>query len=95
MKRSDLAGYAGYGYCASHSRWFWGLRLAPRRHPRRGCRSPYALTSPKTDERDVARDLLETPTRPARHPSGQILMADKGYRSAEFDTELNALGDHA
>src|SRR4051794_37787112 len=26
-KRSDLAGWAGYGYCASHSRFFWGLRL--------------------------------------------------------------------
>src|SRR3954470_21230511 len=25
--RSDLAGWAGYGYCASHSRPFWGLRL--------------------------------------------------------------------
>jgi hypothetical protein len=27
VRRSDLAGYAQYGYCASHSRWFWGLRL--------------------------------------------------------------------
>ncbi len=26
-KRSDLAGWAQYGYCASHSRYFWGLRL--------------------------------------------------------------------
>ena len=26
-RRSDLAGYAEYGYCASHSRFFWGLRL--------------------------------------------------------------------
>jgi hypothetical protein len=26
-QRSDLAGFAGYGYCASHSRYFWGLRL--------------------------------------------------------------------
>ena len=26
-KRSDLAGWAQYGYCASHSRFFWGLRL--------------------------------------------------------------------
>ena len=23
-KRSDLAGWAGYGYCPSHSRWYWG-----------------------------------------------------------------------
>jgi len=27
VKRSDLAGDAGYGYCASHSRYFWGMRL--------------------------------------------------------------------
>jgi hypothetical protein len=26
-KRSDLAGDAGYGYCASHSRFYWGTRL--------------------------------------------------------------------
>ena len=26
VRRSDLAGYAEYGYCASHSRYFWGLR---------------------------------------------------------------------
>jgi hypothetical protein len=24
VKRSDLAGWAEYGYCASHSRFFWG-----------------------------------------------------------------------
>ena len=27
VKRSDLAGWAQYGSCASHSRYFWGLRL--------------------------------------------------------------------
>ena len=27
VKRSQLAGHAGYGYCASHSRYFWGFRL--------------------------------------------------------------------
>jgi hypothetical protein len=27
VKRSELAERANYGYCASHSRWFWGLRL--------------------------------------------------------------------
>jgi hypothetical protein len=27
VQRSELAGWAGYGYCASHSRFFWGLRL--------------------------------------------------------------------
>ena len=27
QQRSDLGGWAEYGYCASHSRYFWGLRL--------------------------------------------------------------------
>lgn len=27
VKRSDLAEGAEYGYCSSHSRYFWGLRL--------------------------------------------------------------------
>jgi hypothetical protein len=27
VMRSEAAGWAGYGYCASHSRFFWGLRL--------------------------------------------------------------------
>ena len=27
QRRSEFAGWAAYGYCASHSRWFWGLRL--------------------------------------------------------------------
>ena len=26
-RRSDPAGWTEYGYCASHSRYFWGLRL--------------------------------------------------------------------
>ena len=26
-KRSALAGWAGYGYDRSHSRWYWGLKL--------------------------------------------------------------------
>ncbi len=25
-KRSDLYGWAGYGYCPSHSRWYWGAK---------------------------------------------------------------------
>ncbi len=26
-RRSEFAGIAGYGYCRSHSRYFWGFRL--------------------------------------------------------------------
>ena len=38
VKRSDLAGWAEYGYCASHSRFFWGLRLHLVVHPARPAR---------------------------------------------------------
>jgi hypothetical protein len=58
-RRSDLAGWAGYGYCASHSRYFWGLRLHLICTPG-GLPITYALAHPKLDERDVARDLLDT-----------------------------------
>ena len=90
VKRSDMAGYASYGYCASHSRWFWGLRLHLIATPS-GLPIAYALTSAKTDERDTALAMLELdPALDNRH--GQILMADKGYRSTIFETELNTNG---
>jgi hypothetical protein len=57
-RRSNLAGWAGYGYCASLSRYFWGLRLHLVCTPA-GLPVAFALANPKIDERDVARDLLE------------------------------------
>ena len=87
VKRSDMAGFASYGYCASHSRFFWGLRLHLIATPS-GLPVAYALTSAKTDERDTALAMLELDTALTER-SGQILMADKGYRSAIFEAELN------
>jgi hypothetical protein len=90
-QRSNLAGWAGYGYCASHSRYFWGLRLHLIATPA-GLPVAFALANPKTDERDVAIDLLESdPTLLAgRH--AQTLIADKGYTSAELETRLAGHG---
>lgn len=89
-QRSDLAGTAGYGYCASHSRYFWGLRLHLIATPA-GLPIAFALTNPKDDERIVARDLLESePGLLARRPA-QTIIADKGYRSAELEA---VLADH-
>lgn len=90
-RRSNLAGVAGYGYCASHSRFFWGLRLHLIATPD-GLPIAYALTNPKHDERVVARDLLETNPDLLTHRPGQTLMADKGYRSAELETLLAGHG---
>ena len=57
VKRSDLAGWAEYGYCASHSRYFWGLRLhlVCTLH---GLPVGWALTGAKADEREAFTDIL-------------------------------------
>jgi hypothetical protein len=87
-KRSDLAGWAEYGYCASHSRFFWGLRLHLITTPS-GLPVAYALAGAKTDERAVAADMIALT---GLDTAGQTLIADKGYRRASFETELNAAG---
>jgi len=48
-----------------------------------------ALTGAKADERDTCLDMIahSGPARP-----GQTLIADKGYRSAAFEEQLNAQG---
>jgi len=89
VKRSDLAGWATYGYCASHSRFFWGLRLHLIATPS-GLPVAFALTGAKTDERDTALDMITLD--PALHRRGQTLMADKGYRRASFESDLNDAG---
>jgi len=88
-KRSDLAGWATYGYCASHSRWFWGLRLHLIATPS-GLPIAFALTAANHDERAVAADMIAVD--PGLHRPGQVLIADKGYRSARFETELADAG---
>lgn len=77
-KRSDLAGFAGYGYCASHSRYFWGLRLHLLCTPA-GLPVSFAIANPKADEREILRDLLEVEPELLASRPGQVLLADKGY----------------
>lgn len=87
-KRSELAGWAEYGYCASHSRFFWGLRLHLITTPS-GLPVAYALTGAKTDERDIAADMI---AHAGLDPAGMTLIADKGYRRASFETKLDQAG---
>ncbi len=86
-KRSELAGWAGYGYCASHSRFFWGLRLHLVCTPN-GLPIMWSLANPKVDEREVARDMFEIDAELMAARPGQVLIADKGYASRELDTFL-------
>jgi hypothetical protein len=89
--RSELAGWAEYGYCASHTRYFWGLRLhlVATLH---GLPVSFALTGAKADERQVLLDLLNID--PALQPihAGQILIADKHYYGHRFEAELADAG---
>jgi hypothetical protein len=87
VKRSQLSGWAGYGYCASHSRRFWGLRLhlvttvhglplclrVDQPHHRRagGAGRPGHLAAQHVD-----------------HADGMILVVDKGYRDQATETWL-------
>jgi hypothetical protein len=89
-KRSDLAGFAEYGYCASHSRYFWGLRLHLLATVH-GLPVGFALTGAKADERHTLLDILTgNADLAARH--GQTLIADKGYYGREFEATLPHLG---
>ena len=86
-KRSDLAGWAEYGYCASHSRYFWGLRL----HlvcTLGGLPILFALTGAKADERETLRDMLDaSPEVEATHPR-QTIIGDKNYYGRDFENDL-------
>jgi hypothetical protein len=83
-----LANAADYGYCASHSRHFWGFRLhaifaldgAPR---------ALALTSPKLDEKLVCLQLV---ARCERQPGQMlVLIGDKNFRGKDFEAQLATL----
>jgi len=83
VKRSELRGWATYGYCASHSRYFWGLRLyflcAPDGMP-----IYFALAPSNEGEREVAAAMLERARNAELLTGGEIIVADKGF-AGEFE----------
>jgi hypothetical protein len=86
VRRSALAGLGGYGYCRSHSRWFWGFRLYLLCAPD-GLPVGFELAPANAPERVVAAELLERVLEP-----GQTVIADKGFAGAEFERLVGALG---
>jgi hypothetical protein len=82
VKRSDLAGHAGYGYCRSHSRWYWGLKLYLVCSGD-GMPIMWCLANPKIGEREVLAALLDHNHHLIR--DGQILLADKGFAGKDFE----------
>ncbi len=90
VRRSELAGYAEYGYCPSHSRYFWGLRLhlLTTLH---GLPVGFALTGAKADERQVLLSILDDAGLAALLP-GQTLIGDKNYYGRDFEANLARAG---
>ena len=76
-RRSGLFGWAGYGYCPSHSRWYWGSKLMLV-CTCEGTVGGFGLANPKlAGERDQARQMLkdQAGNRPA---PGTAIVTDKG-----------------
>ena len=87
-RRSRLGDAADYGYCASHSRFFWGFRLHAL-FALDGTPRALALTSPKIDEKAVCLQLV---ARCERQP-GQVLIVvgDKNFCGRQFEIDMQAL----
>src|SRR5207253_9056642 len=65
VRRSEFAGIAAYGYCRSHSRYFWGFRLYLL-CASDGMPIAFELAPANAPEREVAADLLARVERPDR-----------------------------
>jgi hypothetical protein len=84
VRRSGLAGWANYGYCAAHSRWYWGLKLYLLATPE-GMPVAWCLADPKLGERDVAADLLGHARDLGALRDQMIVLADKGLAGREME----------
>jgi hypothetical protein len=82
VKRSALAATAGYGYCRSHSRFFWGYRLYLVTTAE-GMPLTWCPARPGLGEREVMTALLEADHHLIR--AGQVILADKGFSGRRFE----------
>jgi hypothetical protein len=86
VRRSALSDAAGYGYCRSHSRFFFGFRLhlaaAPDGTPRAAILAPA-----DQPEREIALKLL-----PRALHGGELVIADKGYAGKDFAAAVDGMG---
>jgi hypothetical protein len=89
VRRSDLAGHAGYGYCKSHHRYFWGFRLYLLAAPD-GLPTAWCLATPKLGEREVVAAMLDH-ERAGLRP-GLLILGDKGFAGQEFEQLVAGYG---
>ncbi|MEV4244119.1 transposase [Streptosporangium canum] len=91
VRRSDLAGWAGHGCCASHSRFCWGLRLYPVRTPT-GTPITWAPANPEIGEREALAAMLEDDADLVAVREAIPLITDKGFAAKSFEKELAERG---
>ena len=87
--RSALVGHAGYGYCKSHHRYFWGFRLYVLAAPD-GLPVAWCLATPKLGEREVVAAMLDHER--ARLRPGLVILADKGFAGQDFERQVAGHG---
>jgi hypothetical protein len=85
-RRSDLAGIGAYGYCRSHSRYFWGFRLYLL-CAADGTPIGFELAPANEPEREVAKEMLE-----AVSLAGYTVIADKGFAGEDFEAFMASRG---
>jgi Transposase DDE domain len=86
LKRSEFAGHAAYGYCAAHSRHFWGFKLYLLSAPD-GMPIAFRLAPANAPERELVAELLE-----GVELDGYTVIGDKGLSGADIEDLIAALG---
>lgn len=86
VERSEFAGHAAYGYCAAHSRHFWGFKLYLLAAPD-GMPIAFELAPANVPEREVVAGLLEEVDL-----QGYAVIGDKGLSGAEIEELVASLG---
>ena len=92
VRRSQLGDAADYGYCASHSRLFWGFRLHAL-FAMDGTPRALALTSPKIDEKLVCLQMLAMVGPPAKDAVDELVKALDDPSPRARMTAARALGN--
>jgi hypothetical protein len=90
VERSALWPHCAYGWDRSHSRWYWGFKLYLLTAPD-GMPITWCLATPTLGEREVAAVLLDDAARQQALAAGTIILADKGFAGAEFETHVRDL----
>ena len=82
---SQLAPWAGFGYCAAHSRRYCGFKLVLL-CAADGTIVDFDLVAANTGERNAALALLE-----ANPIEGTTIISDKGFADADFEAAVREL----